>query len=101
MSFRQLYRTLDLPGASPLKDAQEQLDHAVREAYGISDSFDPLAFLLALNTVVADKEDAGESVTGPGLPKTVQDDSVFVTDDYIRMPAAELCPGKTLYAPPF
>ena len=85
LSFRQLYRALDLPGASPLKDIQEKLDHAVREAYGMNKSADPLAFLLALNKAVAEKEDAGEAVTGPGLPAFIDDRSAFVTDGCISM----------------
>ncbi len=92
MSFRQLYRTLDLPGASPLKEAQAKLDHAVREAYAMSKSEDPLAFLLALNKIVADKEDAGETVTGPGLPLIAGANPAFVTGDFIRMPDVTSCP---------
>ncbi len=90
MSLRELYRTLDLPGASPMKDAQDKLDRAVRETYGMSKSDDPLAFLLDLNQTVANKEDAGESVVGPGLPPVVKVKDKFVTDDFIRMPATAI-----------
>jgi hypothetical protein len=90
LSFRELYRALELPGASPLKDAHEKLDQAVREAYGMKKSDDPLAFLLDLNQTVANKEDAGEAVVGPGLPPVVTDRSKLVTGDAIRMPGAAL-----------
>ena len=33
MSLRELYRTLELPGANRLRDAQDALDRAVGEAY--------------------------------------------------------------------
>ena len=34
-SLRDLYRSLDLPGKNPLRDAHQQLDAAVRAAYGM------------------------------------------------------------------
>lgn len=86
MSFRELYRALELPGASPLKDAQAKLDKAVRDAYGMKKSDDPLTFLLALNQSVANQEDAGKKVTGPGLPPSVKDKSKLVTTDCISLP---------------
>lgn len=86
LSFRELYRALELPGASPLKDAHEKLDRAVRDAYGIKKSDDPLAFLLDLNQAVANREDAGVAVVGPGLPPDVKDKSKLVTDDCISIP---------------
>lgn len=91
MSFRELYRTLELPGASPLRDAHAILDQAVRDAYGMKKSDDQLAFLLNLNQTVANKEDAGEPVVGPGLPPVVKDKSKLVTDDCIRMPGDVSC----------
>ena len=39
-SYRELYRTLELPGEHPLKVAQEKLDLAVRRAYGFSATSD-------------------------------------------------------------
>lgn len=86
MSFRELYRTLELPGASPLKDGHAKLDQAVRDAYGMKKSDDPLAFLLDLNQTVANKEEAGEAVVGPGLPPVVKNKASLVTEDSIRMP---------------
>jgi len=87
LSFRELYRTLELPGSSPLKDAQAKLDLAIRDAYGMTKSENPLAFLLDLNQSVASAEDAGQPVVGPGLPPVVKQKASFVTDDFIRMPA--------------
>jgi hypothetical protein len=85
LSLRELYRSLELPGAHPLKDAHTKLDQAVREAYGMPKNADPLAFLLKLNAVVAAKEEAGETVLSPGLPPTVKDRTKFVTADCLRM----------------
>ncbi|MCH7838821.1 MAG: class I SAM-dependent DNA methyltransferase, partial [Planctomycetes bacterium] len=90
-SFRELYRTLELPGTSPLKDAHEKLDRAVRDAYGMKKSDDPLAFLLDLNQAVANREDAGEAVVAPGLPPVVKDKSKLVTDDCIHVPGNISC----------
>lgn len=95
LSFRELYRTLDLPGASPLKDAHAKLDEAVRAAYGMKKSDDVLSFLLDLNQTVANKEDAGEPVVGPGLPPGVKEPSKLVTDDCICMPKSTLKSTKT------
>ena len=82
--LRDLYRTLDLPGKNPLRDAQNDLDAAVRTAYGMKVKADPLAFLLALNQDVAVREAAGESVIAPGLPPCVEDAGSFVTDDCVQ-----------------
>jgi hypothetical protein len=51
--LRTLYRTLELPGANPLKDAHAALDTAVLAAYGFSAKKDLLAQLLELNLSVA------------------------------------------------
>ncbi len=85
-SLRDLYRTLDLPGKNPLRDAQDALDTAVRAAYGMKAKADPLAFLLALNKEVAAREEAGEGATAPGLPPCVEDAGAFITDDCVRVP---------------
>jgi hypothetical protein len=85
MSLRELYRMLDLPGRSPLKHAHDQLDQAVREAYGMSKTDDPLAFLFDLNESVSNRENGGGSVVGPGLPPIIKDDSKFVTTDCITL----------------
>ena len=70
-SLRDLYRTLETPGANRLRDAHAALDSAVRRGYGMKDTEDPLAFLLKLNLDLAAKESAGESITPPGLPAVI------------------------------
>ena len=52
-ALREVYRTLDTPGSSPLKTVHADLDKAVREAYGMGKSQDPLLFLLDLNESVS------------------------------------------------
>ena len=71
--LRALYRTLDLPGKNPLRDAHARLDAAVLAAYGFSASADLLQRLLDLNLVVAARVGAGETVTSPGLPPSYPD----------------------------
>ncbi len=66
--LRAVYRTLELPGRNPLKDAHAALDSAVLAAYGFSPRKDLLAQLLELNLAVAARIDAGQPVTSPGVP---------------------------------
>jgi methylase of polypeptide subunit release factors len=82
--LRALYRTLELPGANPLKDAHAALDAAVLAAYGFSAKKDLLAQLLALNQQVADKIERGEPVTAPGVPPSYPDAKKLVTEDCIQ-----------------
>ena len=87
LSFRELYRALEMPGTSPLKDAHAALDRAVRNAYGMSKGEDALAFLLDLNQTLAGAEAKGLAVTGPGLPSIVKNRAPFVTKDCLAMQA--------------
>ena len=82
--LRALYRTLELPGANPLKDAHAALDAAVLAAYGFSAKKDLLAQLLTLNLEVATKIENGEPVIAPGVPKNYPDAKKLVTEDCIR-----------------
>jgi hypothetical protein len=82
--LRALYRTLELPGANPLKDAHAALDTAVLTAYGFSAKKDLLAQLLALNQAVAAKIEKGEPVMPPGVPTNYPDAKKLVTEDCIR-----------------
>lgn len=83
--LRALYRTLELPGKSPLRDAHAALDAAVMSAYGFDGRKDLLKQLLDLNLAVAGREDAGEAVTGPGVPTGYGGDrGALVTGDCIR-----------------
>ena len=82
--LRAVYRTLELPGKNPLKDAHAALDAAVLAAYGFSPKADLLAQLLTLNLDVSRREQAGEPVTAPGIPPGYPDPTRLVTDDCIR-----------------
>jgi len=82
--LRALYRTLELPGANPLKDAHAALDAAVLAAYGFSAKRDLLAQLLALNLEVAAKIEKGEPVTAPGVPEHYPEAKKLVTEDCIQ-----------------
>ncbi|MEK7675308.1 MAG: DNA methyltransferase [Verrucomicrobiota bacterium] len=84
--LRALYRTLELPGANPLKDAHAALNAAVLAAYGFDAKQDLLAQLLALNLAVAARIERGESVTAPGLPTGFPEPEKLVTEDCIRPP---------------
>ncbi len=82
--LRAVYRTLELPGRNPLKDAHAALDAAVLEAYGFSAKKDLLAQLLELNLEVARRVETGEPVTAPGIPTVYPDPAKLITDDCIR-----------------
>ena len=88
-SLRDLYRTLETPGANRLRDAHAALDTAVRSAYGMNPTEDPLAFLLKLNLECAEKETKGESITAPGLPSFVLAAADLVSNDCIQVPEAK------------
>jgi hypothetical protein len=82
--LRAVYRTLELPGNNPLKDAHTALDSAVLAAYGFSPRKDLLAQLLELNLAVAARLDASQPVTAPGVPPEYPDPARLVTEDCVR-----------------
>ncbi|MFN5945455.1 MAG: type IIL restriction-modification enzyme MmeI, partial [Phycisphaerae bacterium] len=82
--LRALYRTLELPGSNPLKDAHAALDAAVMEAYGFSARKDLLKQLLDLNLSVAAAIARGQGVTAPGVPASYGDARDLVSDDCIE-----------------
>ncbi|MEX0700839.1 MAG: type IIL restriction-modification enzyme MmeI, partial [Planctomycetales bacterium] len=82
--LRAVYRTLELPGRNPLKEAHAALDAAVLAAYGFSAKKDLLAQLLELNHAVAARIAADEPVTAPGIPPGFPHPEALVTDDCIR-----------------
>ena len=84
MSLRKLYRTLEIPGAHPLKEAHAKLDQAVRGAYRMKKNELAIEFLFALNQELAEREDAMQAVIGPGVPPCVKNPSEFITTD--RLP---------------
>jgi len=84
--MRALYRTLELPGANPLKDAHAALDEAVLAAYGFSGRRDLLAQLLELNKSVATRITRSEPVAAPGIPTNFPNPEILITEDCIRPP---------------
>jgi len=87
-NLRTLYGTLKIEGNNQLRDAIENLDAAVRTAYGMNSKEDAIAFLLALNEELADAEAEGRSFTGPGIPKYVTHRGGLVTHDRVEAPEA-------------
>jgi hypothetical protein len=83
-SLRDLYRTLETPGANRLRGAQAALAAAVRAAYGMKEGEDTLSFLPRLNLALAEKEADGQPVTSPGL--TVSQVAGFISTDCIQPP---------------
>jgi hypothetical protein len=86
MSRRDLYRQLEQPGKSEVRDVQEALDAAVRDAYEFKAKGDPLPEILELNLHLAGQESKGVRIIGPGLPPCVKDPTPFVTIDCIPAP---------------
>jgi SAM-dependent methyltransferase len=83
--LRAVYRTLELPGKSPLKDAHAALDAAVLDAYGFSKKKDLLQQILDLNHAVAEREQNDQPVVAPGIPPSYNADRAnLISDDCIR-----------------
>jgi hypothetical protein len=83
LSLRELYQSLESPGKHPLKGAHAALDGAVRAAYGMGKSKDPLGFLLDLNAKLAARESEGETIVGPGLPPRAGNAKRLITADCV------------------
>jgi hypothetical protein len=81
LSFRELYRSLELPGDHPLKIVHAALDDAVRAVYGMTKTTDPLVHLLNLNASVTEVEAHGRSIQGPGLPDGINNSKDYITAD--------------------
>jgi hypothetical protein len=60
------YDSLRQPGRSRLRDLHDALDRAVLDVYGFDPDEDLLAQILALNLSLAELEQAGGAVRGPG-----------------------------------
>lgn len=84
-TLREVYRTLDKPGANPLKNAHAALDSAVRSAYGMTPKSDSNGFILALNRRLAEREAKGEKIVGPGVPPIVKNGADLTTADALKM----------------
>ena len=85
-TLRELYRTLELPGANPLKDAHAELDATVRAVYGVKKNQKPLPFLLELNHQLAKRESQTKPITPPGLPPCVTNPVSLITTDCVALP---------------
>lgn len=87
-SLRALHQAAEVEGPHPLKDAQRALDEAVAEAYGMPPDQEVTEFLLDLNRCLAEDEEQGRKVTGPGLPPGLDpEDPRWSSDDCIEPPA--------------
>lgn len=84
--LRELYNTLEDTGENPLKEVHNQLDEAVRKAYGMKKGSDILEFLLNLNKELHMKEEKGQKVTAPGLPPSVKNPKEFISKNCIKPP---------------
>jgi hypothetical protein len=84
LSLRDLYRTLEKPGKNVIRDLHHELDNAVIEAYGFDPKADLLQQLLDLNLGLSDKEQNGEEIQSPGIPKGYKDISKLITGDYVK-----------------
>ena len=87
--LRALYRTLDLPGKNPLRDAHAALDTAVLTAYDFSARQDLLEQLLALNSEVADHLRDHQPVTAPGIPASHSRPEALLSDDCLGTAQAQ------------
>jgi hypothetical protein len=89
-SLRQLYQAATVDGSHPLKDAQGALDAAVADTYGMPSDQSPTEFLLELNQLVAEDEEQGRKVRGPGLPDHLDPkDPRWFSTDCIEPPPVE------------
>jgi hypothetical protein len=66
ITIGQQYDSLRQPGRSRLRDLHDALDRAALDVYGFDPDEDLLAQILALNLSVAELEQAGGAVRGPG-----------------------------------
>jgi hypothetical protein len=94
-SLRDLYRTLEIPGDNPLKNAHEELDLAVRKAYGMTPKANALEFLFLLNQKIAQREVSMQLVTSPGLPPNVKDKASYITNDSIQPSTSDPAQPRT------
>lgn len=82
--LRAIYRTLELPGKNPLKDAHIALDRAVHDAYNFPKRCDLLEQLLKLNLDMASRIECGESVVAPGIPPSYPTPANLISSDCIQ-----------------
>jgi hypothetical protein len=90
LNLRKLSRLVELPGRNSLKTAQEELDAAVRLAYGMPANDNALPFLLSLNAEVSLQEGKGIPVQAPGPPSSTQDLAQLVSKDRMEAPQSSV-----------
>ena len=83
--LRAVYRTLEIAGKNPLRDAHAALDTAVMAAYGFSAKRDLLAQLLKLNLDIAAQIATRQCAIAPGIPPDYPSPKSLVTEDCIRV----------------
>lgn len=83
LTLEDQYNSLRSAGKNPLRDLQNDLDSAVKLAYGFTDE-DSLAQLLALNLSIADQEEEG--LTEPRRPGNQGFQGTHLTTDRIESP---------------
>ncbi|MDR8032283.1 DNA methyltransferase [Burkholderia cenocepacia] len=86
--LRALYRTTELPGKNPLRDAHIALDEAVLAAYGFSAKRNLLQQLLGLNQQIAGYIESGKTVTSPGVPPAYDKPLSLVSKDGLGLDGA-------------
>jgi len=86
ISLRDLYRMMEDTPNNPVSDIQNNLDKAVRSAYGMKPKDNILEFLLELNLNLSDKEEKGVEIIGPGFPKRFSSQvDKYISDDCISV----------------
>ncbi len=90
--LRDLYRLIESPGRSELKDAHAVLDEAVLRAYGFSRQKQPLLQLMNLNKEASLLLDQGRSVNGPGIPAIGLPNLQLMSDDKYESPNLQNVP---------
>ncbi len=85
VSYRDLYRSMELPGDHKLRKYHKALDKAVYSVYGCKKTQDELDFLLKLNLDLSKREARGEKITGPGLSHIVKSPTELITRDCISL----------------
>jgi SAM-dependent methyltransferase len=86
-SLRALHQAADVSGPHPLKDAQASLDNVVNAAYGMAPDQQPTEFLVEMNKLIAEDEEKGRKVRGPGLPDHLDSkDQRWTSTDCVNPP---------------
>jgi hypothetical protein len=85
-ALRDLYRTLQIPGANRLRDAHAALDSVVCSANDMKESEDTLSVHLHLDLELASTEANGKKVTPPGPRASISKPEEYATAECIQIP---------------